>query len=181
MRSHTSCLWFEGKLLNEMSNAPDLLSHSSDSFFHIGYSAPKGSFNPQCLQLSCSVVPHIPQQHLPKPSSPPSVWHHYSCLLSLAGTLTQRNWQACRFLPRLPGFSVLPQHIFYILYPGFSYSTNQMEPLECSLADYVILVPSGPVLSRVILRDWSSDQTCIAWSTEKNLNTAKINFHYSKK
>lgn len=76
-----------------MSNAPDLLSHSSDSFFHIGYSAPKGSFNLQCLQLSCSVVPHIPQQHLPKPSSPPlsgTIIHAYCLSLALSHNETDK-------------------------------------------------------------------------------------------
>lgn len=153
-----------------MSNAPDLLSHSSDSFFHIGYSAPKGSFNLQRLQLSCSVVPHIPQQHLPKPSSPllrlsGTIIHAYC--LSLALSHNETDKPADSFLVSLVFRCFLS--IYFTFCTHFSYSTNQMEPLECSCAEYVIPVPSGPVLSRVIRRDWSSDQK----KTEKSMEKPK--------
>lgn len=44
-------------------------------------------------------------------------------------------------------FPVLPRRLFYILNPGYSISANQMEPLECALADDLIHVQLEPVLA----------------------------------
>lgn len=99
-------------------------------------------------RFSCSAVAQIPQQHLPKALLP------VACLAPFF-ILTVSRWQP--HITKLTSlqipspfqcfFSVLSQHLFYISCPTFSCSTNPMEPLRFSHADYLIHVPSEPVLT----------------------------------
>lgn len=77
-----------------MSEAPDLLSHSSDSFFI----CPKGSFNLQCLSYPVLWWPKFPNNIYLKPSSPslPGTIIHAYCL-SLAASHNKTDKPADSF------------------------------------------------------------------------------------
>lgn len=95
-------------------------------------------------QLSCSVVAQIPQQHLPK------TLLSFVCLAPLF-MLTVSRWQL--HITKLTSLQIPSSSpcFFFCAFSAsilsFSCSTNQMEPLGCSLADFLIHLQSELVLT----------------------------------